>query len=1212
MARRLVSSVLSFALLVSALALDAQRAVAQTFSGKTSVSVTPTLGVGVESVSPQLSNPTALTMSAPTLLAPSVVASPALAQTPKALTPVSAAASVSAKLSAVKPILGVVADVKTGAAGSKSAGHDLEAVLTGGVAASKPELSVAGSESLVPTALAPVSRAASVADAKDSVPSAEAPEPKSTDSLTSYKLRRAFLKYVAAATGAVFTLPQAGAALTAKIVASAADKQAVLSDFDDTLAGYNETLPAEKIAAIKAIKAAGKKFAVISDRTDVKRPNSTQLTVFESLETLPADVRAGMYVAANSGGKVYQYDAQGVPQLVHEAAGLSDAQKKAVEEAAAATKARLSEVGAVQHVADGKNPAESYNTYGYAIMLKPGSSNEQVKGAAAILNEELAKRGFDVEVQARFAKSAENPPYATFSIITKAGAAKYIAGAMGVTAAQALVIGDSMFVPKDAAKASWLTRMGEKLSGRPQVKTGNETDRNMEKGLPGALALGVGTQMDPRVENGWALAGHGPAVTQKVLEAVASKPASSKDDDDGVSKVWGFLGVGAVMLGAAVAYYFMIDAIATVISEGEKLFHGRDWHDGFQLLGMTTLGVVGMTRAAGDDKGMPEATESFARALAKAQAAAGRPVLFVEADLLGDGWSYGFLAPKAEGGSDMVYVRANGEAVVYEGAAAPTTRIPFAMNAYLIKKGTEVSPNGADAAVKSRVAGWGKVLVATLAIKEEAESGDKDLWYTLHDEKGSVASVNGRTGEVRVENVAPKPRTGLTHAVPPAELYALALEQLRTVSEKPARLTSAVHEARYFNGAWVGDEWRFFFAVPGKDGGLQYMVPARRTMVTETMMDAFEPKLVGTVDARSMAESVDAGLFGRAVKIDPDAALAASGVDGVSRVVLVPRTQKNGDKDLWYSFQDLRGDELASVNARTGEVVKAARPAPGSALASFLLWLGGVALVAAVYGGLYWAGSHAPAAAPEPGSWIGPVPSIDQLFGGHQLLGAGLMIGSLGMVGTHAIPDALRVPTEDYAEALKQAADSVKSLGLTAADLRFAGATANSAVSQGRHWSYSFSYEAAGKPGVVYVDVSRQFLGSGMEYRVSRYAVNGVIGTSLRADLFGMAVKVSPDAALALVRKDAPGFGAQASMRLQMRKETVSGDSDLWYTLYDDHGAEVSVNARTGRVEVVKAPDLAALAAAEARAKSVRGWALWIGVSLAAIAAAFAAVAGAR
>ena len=177
------------------------------------------------------------------------------------------------------------------------------------------------------------------------------------------------------------------------------------------------------------------------------------------------------------------------------------------------------------------------------------------------------------------------------------------------------------------------------------------------------------------------------------------------------------------------------------------------------------------------------------------------------------------------------------------------------------------------------------------------------------------------------------------------------------------------------------------------------MVPARRTMVNETMMDAFEPELKGMVSAARLAEGMGASYFDLSVKLGPDAALKSVG--GATRVSLLPRVAPaNGDRerDLWYSYQDSR-DELASMNARTGEIRKAAPAAPeGSALKSFLLWLGGVALVALIYGGFYWAASHAPVAAPQgvPEGWSGPIPTIEDIFQGMGgVLGLGMLAGTL-------------------------------------------------------------------------------------------------------------------------------------------------------------------------------------------------------------------------
>ena len=58
---------------------------------------------------------------------------------------------------------------------------------------------------------------------------------------------------------------------------------------------------------------------------------------------------------------------------------------------------------------------------------KVGATEDQVKHAGKIMEEELAKRGFTVEVNPRMPKDLANPPYITFSIIDKSYAARWIA-----------------------------------------------------------------------------------------------------------------------------------------------------------------------------------------------------------------------------------------------------------------------------------------------------------------------------------------------------------------------------------------------------------------------------------------------------------------------------------------------------------------------------------------------------------------------------------------------------------------------------------------------------------------------------------------------------------------------------------------------------------------------------------------------------------------
>ncbi|MBI3563782.1 MAG: hypothetical protein HY079_01140 [Elusimicrobia bacterium] len=600
MARRLRSSLatlLAVSIVVLSPGLEAPRLFAQVVGRGV-----PVEGVravpGLPGAAPALTLPgsalSAPSLTAPSLTAPSAFAAPAAA-VPAAAPALAAAparaASIPAMAKALAPHLEAAAKPETSAAGAATAGREIEDVLTGARSSGAGDLAATlGAESAGAPALGSYSAASAPAETKPSVPGAPAPaEGKVVASRASYQLHRFLLKSVAALTGALYSLPIAGPALSQKLIASAADRRVVLSDYDDTLAGYNQVLPEDMVEAVRAVRAAGKDFAVISDRGDEKRAH--QLTVFESLATLPVELRAGMYVAANSGGRVYRYDASGEPVRVFEVPALADDLKAKVAEAAAATKARLAEAGTEQHQPSetNNNPAESWGTYGYAMMLKVGSSKESVVKAGEILQEELAARGMSVEVSPRFAKDPANPPYINFSIVTKAPAAEFIAKALGAKASDVLAIGDNAYAPRHAKKASWLTRLGARLSGRDVPATGNMTDRNMEKGVPGALTLSVGRTGDPTASNLWVLSGKGPATTREVLMSVASKPRgpSGSAKGDSAEAALHLTAIVAIVAAAAVGYWAMFHAIGDIVRMGEEHIQGlgRDLFEGGALFG---------------------------------------------------------------------------------------------------------------------------------------------------------------------------------------------------------------------------------------------------------------------------------------------------------------------------------------------------------------------------------------------------------------------------------------------------------------------------------------------------------------------------------------------------------------------------------------------------------------------------------------------------
>jgi hydroxymethylpyrimidine pyrophosphatase-like HAD family hydrolase len=1021
--------------------------------------------------------PVAGMSAAPVLSAPALTAPAALMGAPSLSVSVApSAASMPQMAAALAPQLEAIAQPATSASGAAAAGRGIEDVITGARSAGTGGLSaVAGAVAAPAPALLAFAAVSAAADGpKTGVPAAAAPaEGKTVSSEASYRVHRLLLSMIASLTGAVNSLPTAGPELTRTLIARAADKRVVLSDYDDTLAHYNVVLPQDMVEAVQAIRAAGKDFAVISDRGDEKRANS--LTVFDSLASLPVETRAGMYVAANSGGRVYRYDEKGEPVRVFELPALTDAQKAKVLEASAATKAHLAELGTEAFVpAPGSAiPAESWNTYGYALMLKVGSSKEAVVKAAEKLQDELNTRGFAVEVSPRFAKDAANPPYINFSIVTKAPAAEYIAKALKAEAKDLLVIGDSQYAPHHPKKTSWLTRLGLKLSGRSEIPaTGNQTDRNMEKGVPGALTLSVGTTGDPRASTLWVLGGKGPAVTREVLMSVASKkrggPAPMNLED--VANLAAAVGL---ITATIAAYYLLATNLADWIAEGERLLHqgAREFQDMGMIFGGTVAGLYGM--AGREPLGNPG--DSYGRAWKKAveiAAARGVPaeqVKFVEAtasmpETKGPNWHYTFEIPGKNGGIALVYADFD-RVSVYEGAPVRTGRLAAPLAPHLIAMGTKgLDPEGALSAARKAQPGMSAGVGVSFTYREEKVSGDRDLWYTFYDNRGATVSVNARTSEVRVDTALPaKAEHGdgffrdmflglgmlavylgvfvagfhyiAAHApaavssVPVAPggwemlfggtLAALAAknwtlkqsvspvspvdgfetfvydEALGAVSGlavqngyKPEklRLTAAKLSPR----AW-GEDWTFSFSSVSE--GIDkpprsYEVKVRRTMVSETLVDAYDLKDLGRI---GLPESFPASAVRDAIKVTPMDAVARSGDDARALELKARWPDNGGPAELVWVIRGEKGRELKSVNATTGEERV---PQPWAKAKRAALTIALIAAAAAIYGGLAWAFSHAPAAVNTlqiPEGWQGPIPDnidIGRMFGAAGILGA--------------------------------------------------------------------------------------------------------------------------------------------------------------------------------------------------------------------------------
>ncbi|MDX6767926.1 MAG: hypothetical protein SF051_00215 [Elusimicrobiota bacterium] len=950
MVRRLTAVTLAFALTILSPGLDAGRAFAAVVAPRAVAPVTARIGgagpvrlpsqglTGITLPSPAVS-PRPTFLPAPGVVAPGeaprpvFTAQPAAADAPRASVPQMA--------ETLAPALEAASHGRAGASADRGNGAYIEDVITGRKIAvgAHAEVVIPGGSAFTPYGL----EAAADAPQSGAVKAApEAPKPaavKTVSSRLGYALHRRMLSMVAALTGAVHSMPAAGAALTDRAIAAAADRRVVISDFDDTLAAYNQVLPQEMIDAIAAVKAAGKEFVVISDRGDEKRGH--QLTVFESLESLPVSLREGMYVAANAGGRVYRYDAQGVPQRVYEAPALEAEKKNLVADAAEATKRRMKELGAEQHQPSetNNNPSESWNTYGYAMMLKVGSSEAQVRGAAAILQEELAARGIVAEVNPRFAKDPANPPYINFSIITKEPATAYIAKALKATADEVVIVGDSMYAPKEAAKAgSFLDKLGARLAGRSMPKTGNATDRNMEKALPGALVFAVGHNADPRMSNAVVTAVKGPETTRRMLLSVASKRVGAAKDDRGLETALGAVALVGFLAFLGATGYFIFAAIGELIVEAERQLRNMQGLDEFFMLGAAGLAAGSLKVRKNGEKGEPAKKVDEDKPLTRGEkimVAVFLPVALAGALYLWymlyagftnlpptpveipPGWQgpvpsfrgiedmFGAAGLGALGVMGTVGVRKMGADLKSLGRRVREFLRPaFPFLAWL-------GLVGFTAGVYALLAWAFMNAPAAVPAVPTAPGG----WESLF-QLGAGAGLAGMAGMMFAPKVLNNPGPGYAWA----HARAVAIAAERGV---PADKVLFVQAAAVMP-ALETSRWNYEFALPRADGRYDLVyVDAEKFFDTPADYRVSLYNGVSFLAEGAVAKSLEPYYFStRGTLVNPEAALdaarkAAPGMG--ARVSVSLRLEQTEDLDAWYRFYDDRG-AVAAVNARTGAV----------------------------------------------------------------------------------------------------------------------------------------------------------------------------------------------------------------------------------------------------------------------------------------------------
>lgn len=310
-----------------------------------------------------------------------------------------------------------------------------------------------------------------------------------------------------------------------------ADKPAaVVADYDDTLSEFRKPIPPYVAAALKGAADAGVDVAVLTDRTDIKR-NEKDTTILDSLDGMTLAQKQAITVAADSGARLLEYDAQGKAVVTVDAKlSFTDKQRDAIKAASAATAEKFG-----RYEFNGQE--ENLSAFKWVRFLPLGMPAEQVQAAAAFMRERLAANGApEIAIDGRQAADPKNPSYLTISLLDKS---------VGVNALRSSRDERERF--KDTVRHPSLAKLASKLpswlvGGKSQPIAGKDTlvlgdsffgtrmvDALMSKAAPGALTIAVGGQADPRVDNVFVWPTKGGQASAEILGALA-KPSSTSID----------------------------------------------------------------------------------------------------------------------------------------------------------------------------------------------------------------------------------------------------------------------------------------------------------------------------------------------------------------------------------------------------------------------------------------------------------------------------------------------------------------------------------------------------------------------------------------------------------------------------------------------------------------------------------------------------------
>ncbi|MBI5883721.1 MAG: hypothetical protein HZB91_11530, partial [Elusimicrobia bacterium] len=229
-----------------------------------------------------------------------------------------------------------------------------------------------------------------------------------------YEVHRQALRALAGR-GVILSLRPVSPGHAQQILARLSQNKPTLAifDYDDTLAPWAKPIAPETAEALKLAADAGIQPVILTDRPDASE-NPKETTILQSISGMTPEQKAVLGVVSSKGTRALAYDAKSEARLVRDVQiAWEQAEGESIKAAGKAVKEKYGSV-----IFNGRE--EELSKDSYFRPLPVGTAETDVKAAAQLMQDELKKRGMDVEVIGRMAKDPALPPYISLSKVDKA------------------------------------------------------------------------------------------------------------------------------------------------------------------------------------------------------------------------------------------------------------------------------------------------------------------------------------------------------------------------------------------------------------------------------------------------------------------------------------------------------------------------------------------------------------------------------------------------------------------------------------------------------------------------------------------------------------------------------------------------------------------------------------------------------------------------